>query len=152
NYRMSNILAAIGRGQIRVLHERVEARRRNFQFYRDALADLPGITFMPQASYGLSNNWLTCITIDADAFGASRYDVQRSLDAANIESRPVWKPLHLQPVFAGCAYRGGTVAGDLFEHGLCLPSGSSLTDEDWARVVGVIRAVHEKCAAPALAR
>jgi pyridoxal phosphate-dependent aminotransferase EpsN len=144
NYRMSNILAAIGRGQLRVLHERVAARRRIFDAYRAALGELPGIAFMPQAPYGLSNGWLTCVTIDPDQFGANRYEVQRALDAANIESRPVWKPLHLQPVFAGCAYRGGTVASDLFERGLCLPSGSAMTDDDLARVIGIIQSVHAK--------
>lgn len=150
NYRMSNVLAAIGRGQLHVLHERVAARRRNFEFYRAALENVPGIDFMPQASFGLSNCWLTCITIDADEFGANRYEIQRALDAANIESRPVWKPLHLQPVFAGCACRGGSVASDLFERGLCLPSGSAMTDDELARVVGVIQSVHAKCGSAVL--
>jgi len=152
NYRMSNILAAVGRGQLRVLHERVAARRRIYDAYRNALADLPGIAFMPQAAYGLSNCWLTCITIDPEAFGASRLEVQRALDVDNIESRPVWKPLHLQPVFAGCAYRGGNVASDLFEHGLCLPSGSAMTDDDLQRVIDILHAVHTKATASADSR
>jgi pyridoxal phosphate-dependent aminotransferase EpsN len=141
NYRLSNVLAAIGRGQLRVLDARVAARRRIFATYRHALGDLPGIALLPQAPYGHSNAWLTCITVDPDAFGASRHDIQRALDAADIESRPVWKPLHLQPVFAGCPYRGGTVAQDLFERGLCLPSGSAMTDADVNRVIDIIRGV-----------
>ncbi len=141
NYRLSNVLAAIGRGQLRVLSERVAARRRIFAAYRAALSDLPGIGFLPPAPHGESNGWLTCITIDADEFGASRHEVMRALDAANIEARPVWKPLHLQPVFAGCTYRGGNVAADLFESGLCLPSGSAMTSADLDRVTDVIRSV-----------
>src|SRR5439155_4672883 len=92
----------------------------------------------------------TCITVDPDEFGASRHDLQCALDAANIESRPVWKPLHLQPVFASCAYRGGTVASDLFEYGLCLPSGSAMTEDDQARVIGVVRSLHKATVKPAL--
>ena len=138
NYRMSNVLAAIGRGQLRVLPDRVAARRRIFDAYRTALADLPGITFMPWASYGEPNGWLTCIMVDPDEFGASRHDLHRAFETANIEARPIWKPLHLQPVFAGCAYRGGTIAADLFERGLCLPSGSAMTPDDLNRVIGVI--------------
>jgi dTDP-4-amino-4,6-dideoxygalactose transaminase len=143
NYRLSNILAAIGRGQLRVLNDRVAARRRIFDTYHAALEDLPGITFMPQAPYGVPNAWLTCITIDPDEFGSNRHEIQRALDAANIESRPIWKPLHLQPVFAGCAYHGGSVASDLFECGLCLPSGSAMSDDDLDRVIGVIQSMHK---------
>jgi pyridoxal phosphate-dependent aminotransferase EpsN len=139
NYRLSNILAAIGRGQLRVLADRVAARRRVLASYRAALADLPGIAFLPQAPHGESNAWLTCITIDPTAFGARRHEVMRALDAANIEARPVWKPLHLQPVFAGCAYRGGEAAAAIFERGLCLPSGSAMTPSDLERVIHVIR-------------
>jgi dTDP-4-amino-4,6-dideoxygalactose transaminase len=143
NYRLSNVLAAIGRGQLRVLHERVAARRRVFERYRAELGDLPGIAFMPWAVHGEPNGWLTCITVDPDVFGATRHKLQAALDADDIESRPVWKPLHLQPVFAGCGYRGGSVAADLFERGLCLPSGSAMTDDDIERIVKIIRAVHE---------
>src|SRR5207248_953891 len=92
NYRLSNVLAAIGRGQLRVLADRVAARRRIFDHYRSALAGLPGITFLPLAAYGRSNAWLTCITVDPQAFGATRQEMQRALDADDIESRPVWKP------------------------------------------------------------
>src|SRR5262249_52707679 len=118
NYRLSNVLAAIGSGQLRVLDDRVAARRRNFAFYREALGDLPGIQFMPEAEYGRSNRWLTCVTIDPARFGATREDVRLALEAEDIEARPVWKPLHLQPCFAGCRVRGGATAEGLFERGL----------------------------------
>jgi pyridoxal phosphate-dependent aminotransferase EpsN len=146
NYRLSNVLAAIGRGQLRVLADRVAARRRIFDTYRAGLADLPGLTFMPQAPYGRPNAWLTCLTVDPDQFGAGRDDVLAALAAANIEARPVWKPLHMQPVFAGRAYRGGTVAAGLFARGLCLPSGSALTPADLERVIDVVRRVPEAAA------
>jgi dTDP-4-amino-4,6-dideoxygalactose transaminase len=142
NYRMSNILAAIGRGQLRVLGERVAARRLIFAHYQASLQDVPGISFMPQASYGQGNCWLTCITVDPAQFGATRHDLLRALEAANIEARPIWKPLHLQPCFADCAYHGGTVAETLFDQGICLPSGSAMTKTDLDRVIGVIRRAH----------
>jgi dTDP-4-amino-4,6-dideoxygalactose transaminase len=138
NYRMSNVLAAIGRGQLRVLDERIAARRRNFQHYKAALAAAPGIGFMPFASYGEANYWLTCITIDSKKFGATREDVRLALANHNIEARPVWKPLHLQPVFAHSRVRGGSVAETLFTCGLCLPSGSSLTEPELDRVCATI--------------
>lgn len=140
NYRMSNILAAIGRGQLQVLNKRIQARRRNFENYRKALDDLPGLDFMPEARYGRSTRWLTCITIDREAFGATREDVRLALERANLESRPVWKPLHLQPVFEGCRVRGGEVAERIFERGLCLPSGSNLEPADQQRVIEIVRA------------
>jgi pyridoxal phosphate-dependent aminotransferase EpsN len=99
NYRLSNILAAIGRAQLRVLQERVEARRRIFDTYVELLEDLPGVEFMPEAPYGRCNRWLTCLTIEPEAFGATREDVRLALEAEDIEARPVWKPMHLQPVF-----------------------------------------------------
>ncbi len=139
NYRMSNVLAAIGRGQLKVLEDRVAARRHNFDCYRQALGGLPGIEFMPEAPYGRSNRWLTCITIDANAFGATREDVRLALEKQNIEARPVWKPMHMQPVFSGCRVRGGTVAQDIFERGLCLPSGSDLANADRKRVIEIVR-------------
>ena len=139
NYRMSNVLAAIGRGQLRVLPERVAARRRNFRLYVEALGDLPGVSFMPEAPYGTANRWLTCVLIDPKTFGATREDVRLALERENIDSRPLWKPMHMQPVFAGCRSVGGSVSGSLFANGLCLPSGSSLTDEDRARVVAHVR-------------
>jgi len=139
NYRMSNILAAIGRGQLSILNERVAARRRNFEFYQQALRCLPGIGFMPEAPYGKSSRWLTCITIDPKEFGASSEGVRLALEKEHIEARPLWKPLHLQPVFKGCRVRGGRVAEKLFATGLCLPSGSNLTEDDLNRVCEVIR-------------
>ena len=138
NYRLSNILAGIGRGQLLVLKERVAARRRNFEFYKQALGNLPGIEFMPEAHFGKATRWLTCLTIDPVAFGVDREQVRLALAERQIEARPVWKPLHLQPVFADCDCLGGTVAEDLFERGLCLPSGSNLTTEELEKVVDVI--------------
>jgi pyridoxal phosphate-dependent aminotransferase EpsN len=139
NYRMSNILAGIGRGQLPVLEERVQARRANFAFYREELSDLPGIAFMPEAPWGRHSRWLTVLTIDPMQFGADRETVRLALEAENIEARPVWKPMHLQPVFAGYTVVGGAVAEALFTDGLCLPSGSNLSPADRARVVEIIR-------------
>jgi len=141
NYRLSNVLAAIGRGQLTVLADRVAARRRNFQFYKDALAGLPGIEFMPEAPYGTHSRWLTCLTVDPREFGADREQIRLALSAVNIEARPVWKPMHLQPVFSGCEMIGGSVSEELFDRGLCLPSGSNLTEEDLTRVVETVRQV-----------
>jgi dTDP-4-amino-4,6-dideoxygalactose transaminase len=143
NYRMSNVLAGVGRGQLRVLEERVRARRRNFEFYREALGDLPGLEWMPEAPWGRHTRWLTCLTIDPAEFGADREQVRLALEAENIEARPVWKPMHLQPVFAACEAVGGAVAEDLFERGLCLPSGSNLSEAELQRVVEVVRRVPE---------
>lgn len=139
NYRMSNLLAGVGRGQLRVLEERVAARRRNFDYYRQALGDLPGLTFQPEAPWGRHTRWLTCLTIDPALFGADREAVRLALERDNIEARPVWKPMHLQPVFAECDYIGSHVAQRLFENGLCLPSGSSLTEEELERICAIIR-------------
>jgi pyridoxal phosphate-dependent aminotransferase EpsN len=139
NYRLSNVLAGIGRGQLRVLPQRVNARRHVTAAYRRLLGDLPGLTFMPEAEFGRSNRWLTCIQIDSAVFGADREVVRLALEAENIESRPVWKPLHLQPVFASCETVGGTVAEKLFADGLCLPSGSAMTEMDIERVASVVR-------------
>ena len=144
NYRLSNVLAGIGRGQLQVLEERVEARRRNFDFYKQALGNLPGIEFMPEAAFGKSTRWLSCLTIDSAAFGANREEVRLALAEERIEARPVWKPLHLQPVFADCECIGGEVAEELFENGLCLPSGSNLTDEELGRVTSAIGKIHKE--------
>jgi pyridoxal phosphate-dependent aminotransferase EpsN len=140
NYRMSNLLAAVGRGQLSHLENRVARRREIFDYYRIALEDLPGIEFMPEAPYGRCTRWLTCLTIDPDRFGATREVIRLALENENIESRPVWKPMHLQPVFSGCRVRGGQVSERIFENGLCLPSGSSLCDVDMKRIVGVVKA------------
>ncbi|MDH6354392.1 dTDP-4-amino-4,6-dideoxygalactose transaminase [Dysgonomonas sp. PH5-45] len=141
NYRMSNVVAGVGRGQMLVLQERVKQRRANNQFYREALVDIKGITFQtePSADY-FSNYWLTSILIDPQLTnGKTREDVRLALDAANIESRPLWKPMHLQPIFADCPFYGDGTSEHLFDIGLCLPSGSILTTQELQRVVDVIK-------------
>ena len=138
NYRLSNLLAAVGRGQLASLPDKLARRRAINDEYRRRLRGAPGIAFMPEASYGRSNCWLTCITVAPRLFGATCTDVRLHLESENIESRPLWKPMHLQPAFSDCAMRGGAVAEDLFERGLCLPSGSSLTS---AQQTGVIDAL-----------
>jgi len=144
NYRLSNVLAGIGRGQLQVLGDRVEARRHNFEMYQAGLGHLPGIEFMPEAPFGRSTRWLTCLIIDPERFGCDREAMRQALVKENIEARPVWKPLHLQPVFSDCEFVGGTVAQDLFERGLCLPSGSNLTQDDRLRIIQVINKLHEQ--------
>jgi dTDP-4-amino-4,6-dideoxygalactose transaminase len=138
NYRLSNLLAAVGRAQLGSLSERVEARRANFAFYRSALGSLPGVGFMPEAAYGRCSRWLTCITVDPHRLGCDRDELRLALEAEDIESRPLWKPLHLQPAFAGAPVVGGAVSECLFEQGLCLPSGSALVAADLARITSVI--------------
>ncbi len=164
NYRMSNILAAIGRGQLQVLDERVRIKRQIFAKYKAALQDIDGIEFMPEAPFGKSNRWLTVILISPEKFGADRETVRVALEAENIEARPVWKPMHLQSVFNPqiteitringckkvqntqnkkkqypCRVIGGEVAEHLFNRGLCLPSGTAMTKEELYRVIEVIR-------------
>jgi len=138
NYRLSNLLAAIGRGQLRVLESRVAARRANFAWYRERLGGRPGWDFMPEAPYGTCTRWLTCVTIDPVAAGVDGEKVRLALAEDDIEARPLWKPMHLQPVFADCRIHGGAVGRRLFERGLCLPSGSSLTEPERERVLGAI--------------
>ena len=140
NYRMSNVLAGIGRGQLEVLDTRVKQRRAIAFRYRDAFEDIPGISLMPQASYGLHTNWLSCFLIDEKAFGCSRDALIQALDRANVESRPVWKPMHLQRLYAGCERYGGEIATDLFRRGICLPSSSSLSTTDQLHVANTVRA------------
>ncbi|HZU81709.1 MAG TPA: aminotransferase class I/II-fold pyridoxal phosphate-dependent enzyme [Polyangiaceae bacterium] len=140
NYRLSNLLAAVGRGQLRTLDEHIRARRAHNAAYRQELAGAPGIELMPSAPYGEPTCWLTCVTIEPASFGATREQVRLHLESHDVESRPVWKPMHLQPVFAGCRVRGGTVAADLFARGLCLPSGSSLTSAERRFVVEMLLA------------
>lgn len=139
NYRLSNLLAAVGVGQLQYLEERVSKRRQIFDRYVRNLGSLPGVSFMPEAPYGRANRWLSCIVIDPAEFGATREDVRKALEAENIEARPVWKPMHLQPVFAQYEMRGGSVSTALFERGLCLPSGTAMTDDDQSRVEEIVR-------------
>lgn len=172
NYRMSNILAAIGRGQLRALDERVEAKRRIFKYYRNALGALAGIEFMPEASYGQCSRWLTVVQITPEELGVDRETLRLALEAENIESRPVWKPMHLQPVFDVGSFQdishkggelslsknvsplsssqlvrykarvaGGKVSEELFAKGLCLPSGTQMSEEDLDRVLAVLKRV-----------
>jgi len=143
NYRLSNVLAGIGRGQLRVLRDRIEARRTNFDHYKMALGGLPGVAFMPEASYGRCTRWLTCITVKAEEAGISREAIRDALEKENIEARPVWKPMHLQPIFAGSYCYGGSVSERLFAEGLCLPSGSNLLPIERERVIEVIHKVFE---------
>lgn len=165
NYRISNILAAIGCGQLQVIEERVRRKGEIFDYYRQALEDLPGIQFMPEAPWGRTNRWLTVITVDPDVFGANREEIRIALESENIEARPVWKPMHLQPVFYSmgqrslikcqttenriqntnsmihnypCRVVGGDVAEEFFEKGLCLPSGTATTNGELDRVIEVI--------------
>lgn len=141
NYRMSNIVAGIGRAQLEVLDERVKARRAIFDRYVQALGDIEGIHFMPELEGTMSNRWLTTLTIDQQALGMTPMDIINALAAENIEARPVWKPLHLQPLFDGVQYypheEGWSVSDELFANGICLPSGSSMTVEEQNRVIDV---------------
>jgi dTDP-4-amino-4,6-dideoxygalactose transaminase len=140
NYRMSNIVAGIGRGQMEVLQERVNQRRANNKRYRDFFKSLPGITFQtePDSNY-FSNYWLTAILIDPKlTCGIDRDDLRLTLEAENIESRPIWKPMHMQPVYEGSNFVGSGVCEKLFEQGLCLPSGSNLTDDEFDRIFSTL--------------
>ena len=139
NYRMSNILAALGRGQLQTLDQRLVSRRTIFEYYRSSLGDLDGVSFMPEAPWGYHTRWLTCLTIDPKQFGADREEIRLALEAENIESRPLWKPMHLQPVYKKYPVKGGTVAENLFRDGLCLPSGMNMKKDALDRVAGVIR-------------
>ncbi|TFU25711.1 DegT/DnrJ/EryC1/StrS family aminotransferase [Thermus tengchongensis] len=138
NYRMSNLLAALGRAQLRTLEDRVQARRAIFQRYVEALAHVPGLSFQPEAPWGRHTRWLTVMLVDEAAFGLGPEEIRRALEERGIETRPVWKPLHLQPVFRGAETLGGEVAEEFFRTGLCLPSGSSLTREEQERVIEAI--------------
>lgn len=138
NYRLSNLLAAVGRGQLERLDWILERRRAVREGYRQRLGDRPGWSFMPEAPWGRSNAWLTVVQVDPDEAGVDREQLRLRLEAADIEARPVWKPMHLQPVFSGCEVFGGSVSAGLFERGLCLPSGTGMTDDDLDRVCAVI--------------
>jgi dTDP-4-amino-4,6-dideoxygalactose transaminase len=138
NYRLSNLLAALGVAQLRGLDRRIARRRAINESYRSALGSVPGISFMPRAEYGEPNYWLTCVRVDRAVYGATPEEIRVALEAHDIEARPTWKPLHLQPLFADTPMVGGGVADRIFEQGLCLPSGSTLSDADLGRVVEVI--------------
>jgi len=145
NYRMSNICAGIGRGQMEVLPDRVEQRRTNFSFYHKALHGINGISFVNEPEGFYSNRWLTTILVNPDETGGiTREEIRHALEKENIESRPLWKPMHLQPVFKGFPYYGEKVSEGLFEKGLCLPSGSNLSEEDLGRVVDCVRSLLDK--------
>ena len=161
NYRLSNVLAGIGRGQLEVLEERVEARRRVFKRYRNAFRTVKGFEFMPEADYGRSTRWLTVLTVEPRECGFTRDDIIDALEKENIEARPVWKPMQLQPLYKGFKFyphpsdkekhvkgvkgtvpmtqQGSSVSADLFERGICLPSGSNLTEEEQERVIVTIK-------------
>lgn len=139
NYRMSNVLAAIGRGQLEVLSDRVQRKREIYNFYYRELSPIPGIEFMPEPEGSLSSRWLTCITIIAELFGHDFRFVKNRLEEENIETRPLWKPMHLQPMFSHCEVFGGGVSEALFATGLCLPSGTAMSAEDIRTIVDIIK-------------
>jgi len=145
NYRLSNVLAGIGRGQLEVLEDRVQSKRAVYKRYREAFSQLEGIDFMPEASYGRTTCWLTALTVDPELCGVDRDIIIDSLESENIESRPLWKPMQMQPLFGEYRYyphqEGYSVSEKLFERGLCLPSGSNLTGKDQARVIDSLRSV-----------
>lgn len=138
-YGLSSLLAAVGTAQLAALDRRVAGRRAIFQRYAAALSDLPGITFMPEAAWGLATRWLTALLVDPARFGMGRDALRDALDAAGIESRPVWKPLPDQPVFRDAPRAGGAVAAALFARGLCLPSGTGMAEDEQDRVIATIR-------------
>ena len=140
NYRMSNLLAGVGRAQLAVLEERIAQRTAIFRFYQEHLSDLHGLSFMPIADWGRANHWLTVVRIDPAQARTDRETVRLALEEQNIESRPVWKPMHLQPVLQGYPSYGGEFAESVFHNGLCLPSGTAMSEEDLLRIVAIIRA------------
>ncbi|WDP88904.1 MAG: DegT/DnrJ/EryC1/StrS family aminotransferase [Desulfobacter sp.] len=152
NYRMSNVLAGIGRGQLKVLDERVRQRRAIFNYYEKSLKDVPGIEFMPEAEYGRCNRWLSAVVISPEKFGSTNNDILNAFEKNNIEARPIWKPMHLQPVFQSnngskaCSTKvyGGEISEDLFNRGLCLPSGSAMSCSDMDRIVDIILTCNNK--------
>jgi dTDP-4-amino-4,6-dideoxygalactose transaminase len=136
NYRMSNVLAGIGRGQLKVLDKRVEKKRYIFNYYKEAFKEIPDIAMMPVKDWNEPNFWLSCILLK----GAVRpLDIIEALEAENIESRPIWKPMHMQPFFAGYDFIGDGVCEEIFKNGVCLPSDTKMTDKDLERVVGIIK-------------
>lgn len=147
NYRLSNVLAGIGRGQLEVLEERVQARQAVFKRYVEAFSGVEGLEFMPEADFGRCTRWLTALTVEPEKCGVTRDGIIDALERENIEARPVWKPMHLQPLFKGSRYypheEGKDIAGSLFELGLCLPSGSNLAADEHDRVIScVLKCLH----------
>ncbi|WP_374963851.1 aminotransferase class I/II-fold pyridoxal phosphate-dependent enzyme [Lysinibacillus sp. RS5] len=142
NYRMSNVVAGIGRGQLEVLDERVGQKRAIFELYAKAFSEIDGLTMMPELEGTFSNRWLSTMTLNPEKIAISPYDLIDKLNEANIEARPVWKPLHLQPLFEGCQFyshaENEIVSEQLFEKGICLPSDSKMTVEEQQRVINVI--------------
>lgn len=142
NYRMSNVLAAIGCGQLTAVGDRVKRKREIYAYYRSHLGDLPGLAFPDDMPYGLHTHWLSVMLVDPGGFGADHEQIRLKLEEHNIESRPIWKPMHLQPVFQEYEVVGGAVSEMLFDRGLCLPSGTAMSDEQLDRVVSIIREMH----------
>jgi len=139
NYRLSNICAGIGRGQMEVLGERVMQRRANHYFYKELFSDIAAVDIFTEANSDFySNHWLTSITINKDNTSKTNHDLMSAFAEENIETRPLWKPMHLQPVFKDCPYYGENIAEELFNQGLCLPSGSNLTNDDKKRIYDVV--------------
>ncbi|MGZ5245415.1 MAG: DegT/DnrJ/EryC1/StrS family aminotransferase [Bacteroidia bacterium] len=144
NYRMSNVCAGIGRGQMEVLADRVEKRRSNFEFYKNAFKEIEEISFLEEPSEDYySNRWLTTILVDPKS-GVTREDIRLALETENIESRPLWKPMHMQPVFANSPFFGDGTSEKLFENGLCIPSGSNITDEELSSVANKVKSCFSK--------
>jgi dTDP-4-amino-4,6-dideoxygalactose transaminase len=141
NYRMSNLCAGVGRGQMQVLADRVASRRAIYTQYTEVMGSKKGVSFCNEPEGYFSNRWLSTILIDSEVAGASREDLRLALEKENIESRPLWKPMHLQPVFEGCAFYGDGTSDRLFRDGLCLPSGSNLSEDDMKRVIDVVNSV-----------
>jgi dTDP-4-amino-4,6-dideoxygalactose transaminase len=138
NYRMSNIAAGIGRGQLKVLDQRVAKKKYIFEYYKRKLSGLSGVHFMPVNEWNEPNYWLSCMTLDGTV---NSLQIMEALEAENIESRPVWKPMHMQPFFAEYDYIGQGVAEHIFEKGICLPSDTKMTDEDLSRICGIIKSL-----------
>ena len=148
NYRLSNVLAGIGRGQLKVIEERVTQKRQIFDRYYEALNNIPGVSFMPEASFGRCNRWLTTLTLDPQLIQTDINHILDVLERENIEARPVWKPLHSQPVFQGCRYypheQSLSVSDELYQTGICLPSGTSMSTGDQDRVIEVLTSCLDK--------
>jgi dTDP-4-amino-4,6-dideoxygalactose transaminase len=138
NLRMSNLTAAVALAQLSSLEERVKRRREIYQEYRRRLGDLPGVAFMPEAAWNEATRWLTVMRVDSRVAGVDPEAIRLALEEENIESRPVWKPLHLQPVFRGIRFFGDGTSDHMYEEGLCLPSGSALTEADVERIAGIV--------------